>query len=154
MNTPHDPSRLVEITAALKAVILRLENKLIASTDNKGMQYKINNRTNWECTIGLRCNHVFIESVAGYVACVNTELSLHQILPILEYVSISKAYDTDPTTLRKRLVPWKRTMFITFRPPREVFDKLKLKLPHAVENYMVLDTLINAFRELQETNDG
>lgn len=148
MHTPQCGSNAEGITRALLEVILKLENKLQVSSDNKGVQFKVNTQANWNRTIGLRCNYVYLESVSGYVDTIVTTLARHQTLPLLEYISIARAHETHPTTSRKRSVPWQKTMFITFRPPRHLFEKLLQALPEAVENYMELETLIGALREV------
>ncbi len=150
MHTPQYEEKLREITKALLDTILRLENKLTISSDNHGAQYKVNTHLNWKGTIGLRCNFVYLESISGYIAEIVTSLAQHQTLPLLEYISIARAHETDPTTSRKRSVPWQRTMFITFRPPKDVFEKLRVTLSDSIENYMELDTLIAALRGLTD----
>ena len=132
------------------AVIQHLQLRLDAASDNKGIQFKINAQPNWKGTIGLRCNHVFCESIPEYIKGLIYELSVHQAFPLLEHVSISKAFDTDPTTSRKRPIPWKRTLFITLRPGRELYEKLSQELSSSVENYMSLEHIIKALEVLKE----
>jgi hypothetical protein len=124
------------------AVVGRLKASLDGATDNKGVQYKINIQPKWKGTIGLRCNHIFFESVTHYIDQVGEELAAQQAFPLLEHISVSKAFDTDPMTNRKRSVPWKRTIFVTLRPGKEFYDLMAKSLPSAVENYMPLDTLL------------
>jgi len=148
MGTPP----LCPITKALLDVIVHLKNKLNVSSDNRGAQYKVNVHANWNRTIGIRCNFVYIGAVANYISDVVDNLAKHQTLPLLEYISIARAHETDPTTSRKRSVPYQKTLFITFRPPRDTFAQLLEKLPAAVENYMELDTLVEALQELTDDN--
>ena len=140
------------ITEALRDTIVRLETKLKVSSDNKGAQFKINTHANWNYTIGLRCNHVYLEAVAGYIQEVVTSLATHQTLPLLEYISVARAHQIDPTTARKRSVPWQKTLFITFRPPRPTFEHLRKTLPAAVENYMELEALLAALEHIENDN--
>lgn len=132
------------------AVIQHLQSRLNAASDNKGIQFKINAQPNWKGTIGLRCNHVFCESIPAYIKSLIDELSVQQAFPLLEHVSISKAFDTDPTTSRKRPIPWKRTLFITLRPGKELYDKLCEELPDTVEKYTELGHFIEALEALKE----
>ena len=131
------------------ALVLTLSQRLKNADDNLGAQFKINTQPKWKGTIGIRCNHVFLESVASYVDQAVKDLALRQAFPLLEHISISKAFATDPTTTRKRSVPWKRTLFITLRPGRELYALLVEKLPSAQENYRELDTLITVLEELK-----
>lgn len=132
------------------AVIQHLQLRLSAASDNKGIQFKINAQPNWKGTIGLRCNHVFCESIPAYIKGLIHELSVHRAFPLLEHVSISKAFDTDPTTSRKRPIPWKRTLFITLHPGRELYEKLSQELSSSIENYMELEHIIGALDALRE----
>jgi hypothetical protein len=152
MSTPREDGQPCFITKALLDVIVHLKNKLELSGDNRGAQYKVNTHSNWNRTIGLRCNFVYIGAVSGYIKDIIDLLARHQTLPLLEYISIARAHETDPTTSRKRSVPWQKTLFITFRPPRYTFEKLLEMLPAAVENYMELDTLVEALQELTDDN--
>ncbi len=130
-------------------IITRLKTNLDAASDNMGIQFKINAQPNWKGTIGLRCNHVFFESVTAYLGHVCRELALHQAFPLLEHISISKAFATDPTTNRKRSTPWKRTLFITLRPGKELYALLEEKLPTSIDNYMKLEPLLAFLEELK-----
>jgi len=132
------------------AVVGRLKASLDGANDNKGAQYKINIQPKWKGTVGLRCNHIFFESVTHYIDQVGSELAAQQAFPLLEHVSISKAFDTDPMTSRKRSVPWKRTIFVTLRPGKDLYAQLAEALPDAVENYMPLDTLLKYLGGLNE----
>lgn len=150
MHTPQYEAKLRDITRGLLDTILRFENKLTVSSDNRGVQFKINTHSNWKGTVGLRCNYVYLESISGYVSEIVTALAQHQTLPLLEYISIARAHAVDPETSVKRSVPWQKTMFITFRPPKDVFEKLRVTLSDSIENYMELDTLITALRGLTD----
>ena len=150
MTTPRADGQPCFITKALLDIIVQLQTKLQASNDNKGVQFKVNTHANWNRTVGLRCNFVYLEAIPGYLDGIITALSAHQTLPLLEYVSIARAHETDPMTHRKRSVPWKKTLFITFRPPRYSFEDLLRRLPAAVENYMELETLVEALKEMTD----
>ena len=152
MNTPQYDPKLLGITNAMFDVVIRLENKLNVSSDNRGIQFKVNTHANWKGTIGLRCNFVYLEAIPGYIHQLVATLAIHQALPLLEYISVSKAHGTDPTTTRKRSIPWQKTLFVTLRPPRVLYDPLRSMLPDAVENYMELDTLVTALQELRNDN--
>ena len=150
MHTPQYEAKLNDITRGFLDTILRLENKLTVSSDNHGVQFKVNTEANWKGTIGLRCNYVYLESISGYISEIVTSLAQHQTLPLLEYISIARAHETDPTTNRKRSVPWQKTMFVTFRPPKDTFEKLRITLADSIETYAELDTLIAALRGLTD----
>ena len=139
----------------LRDIVIRIKNQLNTAADNLGIQYKINTRIKWDNTVGLRCNHTDVESLPKLIRCVTTAMTLNQTLPLLEYISISRAYGTDTTTQRKHCKPWRRNVFITFRPPKPLFAELKIRLPYAIENYMELDTLLDALQAIhKESMDG
>ena len=141
---------MVKRTAeTMLAVISRLRSSLESAKDNKGVQYKINTQAGWKGTVGLRCNHVFFESITHYIAQVSEELEHHQAFPLLEHVSVNHTYHIDPTTNKKRSVPWKRTIYVTFRPGRELHATLMESLPDAVDNYLPLNSLLDALGELK-----
>ena len=133
----------------LRSVIKKLEDRLGASDDNLGMQFKINTQPNWKGTIGLRCNHVFCESVPGYIDIVIRDLALLQVFPLLEHISVSRAFNVDPLTHRKRSVPWKRTLFITLRPGKELFSYLQDKLFEEEEKYLPIPILLGILENVK-----
>jgi hypothetical protein len=130
-------------------VLVKFKEGLDAASDNKGIQFKINSDDRWKAnTIGLRCNHVFLESTPAYIERMIKELANQQAFPLLDHISISTAYTVDSLTTRKRHVPWKKNIFITLRPHLEVYEHVMEKLPGAVNHYTDLPRLFEALEEL------
>jgi hypothetical protein len=67
----------------------------------------------------------------------------------MEYLSVSRTYHVDPLTHKKRSIPWKRTLFITLRPGKELWEAIKKAIPNAIDTYMFLPPLIKYLEELQ-----
>lgn len=153
MNTQDYEKKVKRITRALRLIVHGLQNAMALTrngnyADNKGLQYKINTSTSRDGTIALRGNHVLLSSVPKYISTIVGDLEITDTLPLLELISVNKAYQTDATTQRKKSIPHKRTIFVTLRPPRDIYDELLKQLPDAAENYMEIPKLLNVLSQL------
>jgi len=149
MNTQEYEAKIQKIIQSLRATIVRVTTSMAGRDDNKGTQFKINAGASRKGTIALRCNHVHLESVSSYMDDVVRQLTVQDTLPLLELISINKAYEMDVATQRKREIPSKRTIFITFRPPQSVYNKLLELLPNSKENYMRTTELLDVLENLK-----
>ena len=147
MHTLTYKEKIHYIISNLVGVVSMVVSLMNRRKDNKGSQFKINVNPNREGTIALRCNHILITSVSYYIEQVIHHLSLSYTLPLLELISINSTSVMDKTTQRKRVVYEKRTIYITLRPPREVYNHLLQELPAAKENYMRTTELLNVLEK-------
>lgn len=126
-------------------LLLALDKKL--NTPNfTGLQFKMNTDPTWKETISLRCNRVHLDHIVVLVGlCIEMakEFSAN-----LERVSINKCYRVQDTTTKKTFIPDRRTVYVTVRPPKDIFDILfkdiEATLKEDIQYYFDIAPLLSA----------
>lgn len=107
-----------------------------ASTDcGDRLQYRINADAKWGATVGLWLSHIEFQSLSRYVGLVTDTLTLHQNSKLLEHISITRCFNVDKHTGRKRPVTRWKNIYITLRPATADYLRIKDALPRAVNTY-------------------
>lgn len=131
----------------LIAIISNLNKKLSKGKRGKGLQFKLNttsDNADWAGTISLRCNRVNNETVSDVIKEIFDATNGNS--DIVDRIGINKSVMFDRENSERKILDNSRTVYVTLRPSKEVFDVVEQGLGSQAE-YTAPDVLTNALYE-------
>jgi len=138
---------------ALIGLMSNLNKQLSKGRRGRGLQFKLNtpdDNPDWAGTISLRCNRVNNDKVSEVIDDIFRATKGDG--EIIDRIGINKSVMYDKETSERKILHDSRTVYLTLRPQKDVFDVIMEGLG-AQPEYTAPDVLTNTLYEYKYANE-
>jgi len=129
----------------LEDLLGEMHRHYLRERDSYGIQFKVNTEERWEKTIGLRCNHILLDSLDKYLRIVTSGLLAGKTPEMLFRASINLCYRELKGGGMRIPDETRRTLYVTLKPSEELYRAVLELWPN--EKYIHVSTLIGQLRK-------